>query len=767
MSVVPVSGLQKFKQLPDLIICGLKHGQACQKQLRKRKSSSGLPKNQSSIMLGTLRGVYFIDPKDGEFKETIKKTQVKSWRYKWRRPCLVSWGRRSVLTSRGEQTTKPMVPTKSKRQSMHASWRLMNPRESVWNLLHQKIMKITSRRKGPIRRVTTIWCTILFLCLKRWKFRMWKQQWTKNGSCQRGRWPKKGAKRRHSWSTQRQKESPLRYTYGHLSSQKCGVRTEVSKVQRPGRAPKWHGEGRFRILSCAHRARFVCVSDASSKSNGCHCKTTWLCRTSSRRSSCLHPSENGGCSQIAQNSQIRMSRFVDTSSTTPMTKKKEKHWRSHWFLSNEMCTDTYLLASCGKDRLRKFFWNLDGKKCRIENVCFPSKTKTVLMGVREWYENGWRKARYGSHVEEIDETGRSWRTNIISWPRILGMHSTSMQTERNYYWRIKKNVRITTFCWSNWRITRAGETSRRNCRVVLRHGRSCENTRWKIYCELANQKTEKFYSVSTPGLDDHHFKKDELESVGELSKVCCQIVLKSVYLARIGRPDILWSVNKLARAVTKWTRACDRRSARLIAYIHHANDHRQCCHVGNTAQHRRLGLFQDPVCWRPWRLQINLGGSYVSSEAKHFCSHKLDVQEVNVSVSQFYRIWNLFIGCWFANGRNSRFRSMGCGDRSITCFKEHPSSSKRSLSQRWSMIKRREVEDSEKPEAHVPKPSWKEAVTETLMHCHMWITLSQTQILLSLKLGWHFSKTMKLWSKWLSRAQVLRWDTCPEFTDLR
>ena len=34
------------------------------------------------------------------------------------------------------------------------------------------------------------------------------------------------------------------------------------------------------------------------------------------------------------------------------------------------------------------------------------------------------------------------------------------------------------------------------------------------------------------------------------------------------------------------------------SYIHDANDHRQCCHVGNTAQHRLLGLFQDPVCWR-------------------------------------------------------------------------------------------------------------------------------------------------------------------------
>ena len=39
--------------------------------------------------------------------------------------------------------------------------------------------------------------------------------------------------------------------------------------------------------------------------------------------------------------------------------------------------------------------------------------------------------------------------------------------------------------------------------------------------------------------------------MGELSKVCSQIVLKFLYLARIGRPDILWSFNKLARAVTK------------------------------------------------------------------------------------------------------------------------------------------------------------------------------------------------------------------------
>ena len=55
-----------------------------------------------------------------------------------------------------------------------------------------------------------------------------------------------------------------------------------------------------------------------------------------------------------------------------------------------------------------------------------------------------------------------------------------------------------------------------------------------------------------------------MRSVGELSKVCPQVV-NCPYLARIGRLDNSWSVNKPAPAITKWTSACDKRSARLIS----------------------------------------------------------------------------------------------------------------------------------------------------------------------------------------------------------
>ena len=113
------------------------------------------------------------------------------------------------------------------------------------------------------------------------------------------------------------------------------------------------------------------------------------------------------------------------------------------------------------------------------------------------------------------------------------------------------------------------------------------------YCELANKTTQQLYKVSTPCIDDHHFKEEETKSVGELSKVCSQIVLNCLYLACIGRTNILWSVNNLARSITKWTKACDKRLNRLISCIHHTCEYKQYCRVGNNAKSCRLALFQD------------------------------------------------------------------------------------------------------------------------------------------------------------------------------
>ena len=148
----------------------------------------------------------------------------------------------------------------------------------------------------------------------------------------------------------------------------------------------------------------------------------------------------------------------------------------------------------------------------------------------------------------------------------------------------------------------------------------------KRCCEKANKTTQQLYKVSTPCIDDHHFKEEETKSVGELSNTCSQIVLKCLYLARIGRADILWSVNKFERCITKWTKACDKRLNRLIAYLHHTCDYKQYFYVGNTAKQCRLGLFQDSDFAGDLEdSKSTSGGTLCFFWKSYICSNKLDV----------------------------------------------------------------------------------------------------------------------------------------------
>ena len=76
----------------------------------------------------------------------------------------------------------------------------------------------------------------------------------------------------------------------------------------------------FRILRSVHRTKILSISNDSSKSHGYHLQIARMRRTSSRRSISLHPGQNGGCSQIIENSKIGVSRHLDSSTTTQMAK---------------------------------------------------------------------------------------------------------------------------------------------------------------------------------------------------------------------------------------------------------------------------------------------------------------------------------------------------------------------------------------------------------------------------------------------------------------
>ena len=117
------------------------------------------------------------------------------------------------------------------------------------------------------------------------------------------------------------------------------------------------------------------------KSNGCHCKITEWCRTSTRRSIRLHSSKNGGRSKIPESEcpdiWIRLPR-----PEWPMSRSNIEDPVVHleWNLHGHPLAGLLL----GKTMLRKFFWDWDWEK--------STESTIILIGIRGWYQNGWKKA---------------------------------------------------------------------------------------------------------------------------------------------------------------------------------------------------------------------------------------------------------------------------------------------------------------------------------------------------------------------------------------
>ena len=78
------------------------------------------------------------------------------------------------------------------------------------------------------------------------------------------------------------------------------------------------------------------------------------------------------------------------------------------------------------------------------------------------------------------------------------------------------------------------------------------------------QSLAQLQKVVTPCIDCHQIPEDDFDTARESAEVRTQVVLKCIYLARVGRPDILCTENIFASAVAK----CFKRSTRLISDIH-------------------------------------------------------------------------------------------------------------------------------------------------------------------------------------------------------
>ena len=253
---------------------------------------------------------------------------------------------------------------------------------------------------------------------------------------------------------------------------------------------------------------------------------------------------------------------------------------------------------CENGNFFKFVWNLDGKRYRSGTSTCWQETRIVLVGIRWRHHDDWEKAEYHTHAEklmknvDLDEPTSFFHHVYLGRPqRECKPNATTkclnhifLKEQKPPGWEQKPHTK--TIVW--WKDTPKSvwqDTANWQPRKLSHH------TKFQVLASMIISSTKK-----------------NLNQWEKYHKYA-HIVLNCLYLARIGRPDILWTINKPARSVAKWTQACDNRLARLMSYFHHTNNYRQYCDVGNTAQHCRVGLFQDSdIAGDFGGLEINLRG---------------------------------------------------------------------------------------------------------------------------------------------------------------
>ena len=148
-------------------------------------------------------------------------------------------------------------------------------------------------------------------------------------------------------------------------------------------------------------------------------------RTSSRRSIRLHPCQNGRPINVIKNSKVRMSRYLDTSTKAQMV-KIIVHGRSGRSSRKESVRSPFGRTSMGKAIWESSIGTRLGKSSKLGMFIFHPRKKNILIRVCGRYPTGRQDRKHRTSLAHSH--GRNWsgRTNITSWPCILGLHSKRM-----------------------------------------------------------------------------------------------------------------------------------------------------------------------------------------------------------------------------------------------------------------------------------------------------------------------------------------------------
>ena len=198
-------------------------------------------------------------------------------------------------------------------------------------------------------------------------------------------------------------------------------------------------------------------------------------------------------------------------------------WKIQSFFLSEICTVILWQDCYGEGNVRKSCCNTVGRRFLIGNAYSYTVKKRLFLSV---YVDDIKLAGKKQNINPFWKRSRFGRTNIFPASCILGCTQRQCEISKD----IVDNNR--TMFYSRFS---AGGTEKLPYSEIFRfcswsfemEGRAKKCV--ERYCELANKTTQQLCKVSTPCIDDHHFEEEEMKSVGELSQVRSQIVLKCLF----------------------------------------------------------------------------------------------------------------------------------------------------------------------------------------------------------------------------------------------